>query len=120
MGGEFVWLGSRDAAGLGTCTLANTRNTDLCKPCTPVPSCFNDCGPCEVCIGRPIPPPECFSTPERLDGGVVQPDGSVPRADGGAPATQCPTGIQACGLPGQAPCPTNFFCTTGCCVPIPN
>lgn len=128
MGGEYVWLGSRNAEGVGTCTLANVTDTSACQSCTPVPSCFNDCGPCEVCIGRPMPPPECFpsSMPDGGvpgsdggDGGGSSSDGSVPTTDGGTPATQCPAGIQACGLPGQAACPTNFYCTTGCCIPIP-
>jgi hypothetical protein len=121
MGGEYVWLGSRDAMGNGSCTLAAATDTSRCKPCTPVPSCFNDCGPCEVCIGRPMPPPECFPPPAG-DGGVwdgSRPDSSIPTTDGGTPATQCPAGIQPCGLPGQSPCPSNFYCTTGCCIPIP-
>lgn len=124
-GGEFVWLGSTNAAGEGTCTLAAAGDTQRCKPCTPVPSCFNDCGPCEVCLGRPVPPPECFpsSMPDAgvpgPDGSITRPDSSVPVTDGGTPAMQCPAGIQACGLPGQAPCPANFYCTTGCCIPIP-
>lgn len=128
MGGEFVWLGSTDNAGNGSCTLAAAGDVNRCKPCTPVPSCFNDCGPCEVCIGRPMPPPECFPPPVP-DGGMPadgftpadgsRPDSTVPVTDSGTPASQCPAGIQACGLPGQAACPANFYCTTGCCIPIP-
>jgi hypothetical protein len=99
-------------------------NTARCKPCTPVRSCFNDCGPCEVCIGRPVPPPECFpsSHPDGgvsgSDGSAPVTDGSAPVTDGGAPATQCPAGLQPCGLPGQAACPANYYCTTGCCIQI--
>jgi hypothetical protein len=123
MGGEFVWLGSRDNSGAGSCTLAAVTNTAACHPCTPVADCFNDCGECEVCLGRPMPPAHCFPPPPQPDGGVRDggptPDGGVSR-DGGMPASQCPPGIQACGLPGQAPCPINFYCTTGCCIPIPN
>jgi hypothetical protein len=126
MGGEFVWLDSANAAGEGTCTLAAAGDVNRCKSCTPVPSCFNDCGPCEVCIGRPMPPPECFATsmPDGgvvpgPDGSVIRPDGSVPATDGGTPAMQCPAGLQPCGLPGQAACAANFYCTTGCCIPIP-
>ncbi len=125
MGGEFVWLGSRDDRGNGSCTLAQVGNTAACRSCTPVADCFNDCGPCEVCIGRPMPPPECFPPPIPDGGMSGGPDGSpsndvvIIRNDGGIPASQCPPGIQACGLPGQGPCPVNFYCTTGCCIPIP-
>ncbi|MDP3277191.1 MAG: hypothetical protein Q8Q09_18525 [Deltaproteobacteria bacterium] len=124
MGGEWVWLGSRNAAGAGSCTLADVRDTSRCLSCTPVRQCLNECGPCEVCVGRPMPPPECFPPPPVGDGGTSGGDGavrdsSVPTSEGGVPATQCPAGIQPCGLPGQSNCPANFYCTTGCCIPIP-
>jgi hypothetical protein len=32
---------------------------------------------------------------------------------------QCPTGVQPCGVPGQAVCPANSYCITGCCQSIP-
>lgn len=118
-GGEFVWLGSRNNAGDGSCTLDRVTDTAACHSCTPVADCFNDCGACEVCIGRPMPPPECFPPPPGPDAGMMSVDSGTIRNDGGTPASQCPAGIQACGLPGQAPCPANFYCTTGCCIPIP-
>ncbi|MEI8257904.1 MAG: homocysteine S-methyltransferase family protein [Deltaproteobacteria bacterium] len=69
LGGEFVYLGSRDAAGNPSCTLAGAADTALCHSCTPVRDCFNECGHCEVCLGRPTPPADCFPPPPPADGG---------------------------------------------------
>ncbi len=98
--GLFVWLGSADDNKNGTCTIDVVDDTSLCKPCTPVPGCNNDCDPCELCIGKTELPPEC--------------------GEGGGPPTQeCPPEFPPCGLPGQDPCPADSYCTTGCCVPLP-
>jgi len=100
--GKFVWLGSTDLeSNLGTCTQDVVSDTSKCKPCTPVPGCGNDCQPCELCLGKTELPPECFD-----------PDGGNP--------DQCAPGVQACGLAGQDPCPTGYYCITGCCVDIVN
>jgi hypothetical protein len=43
---------------------------------------------------------------------------SVP---GGSPACGgqlCPSGVRACGLACQDPCPAGYFCLTGCCAPV--
>lgn len=96
--GKYVWLGSTDNA-VGSCDAANVGDPTKCHPCTPVKSCFNDCGPCEVCIGRSKVPSSC------------KPDSGAGR--------QCAPGDQKCGQPGEAPCPANFYCITGCCKPIP-
>jgi hypothetical protein len=101
-GGEFVWLGSYDDDGIGSCTIADIGDPLKCKPCTPVPGCGNPCDPCEVCIGKPEPDPGCTG-----EGGAG--------AGGGPTGSQCPDGIQECGLQGQAPCPSGFYCITGCC-----
>jgi hypothetical protein len=91
--GKFVWLGSEEPIGTGSCTIAEINNPMKCKPCTPVPSCLNTCAECEVCIGKPDLPPGC------MDAGTEQ----------------CPVNVQPCGLPGQDPCPSGFYCVTGCC-----
>ena len=98
--GKYVWLGSEDeATGEGSCTMADIADPDKCEPCFPVPSCLNDCELCELCIGKDELPPECD-----------------PSGTGGAGGSmQCPPGIQACGVPGQAPCPAGHYCITGCC-----
>jgi hypothetical protein len=113
--GDFVYIGSENDGVEGpTCTLENVLDESLCHRCIPVEDCVNTCGHCELCLGKTELPPDCFPQ----DGGL--PDGSVPDGgfpDGGTP--QCPDGAQACGLPGQDPCPSGWYCITGCCRQIP-
>jgi hypothetical protein len=90
-----VWLGSLNASGQPSCTLSALNDPSRCKPCTQVKACINTCELCEICVGKPVPPPSCD------------------------PSQQCPAGVQPCGLPGQAPCATGYFCVTGCCQPVP-
>jgi hypothetical protein len=92
---RYVWLGSPHDTSVG-CTEETLDEPSICRPCTPVPSCKNDCDPCEVCVGRTAPDPSC--------------------ASGGAPA--CPTGMNSCGEDGPR-CATGEYCITGCCVPQP-
>lgn len=110
----FVWIGAMDSFKQGTCTFADVLDETKCPRCTPIAGCYNECGHCEVCIGKPLPPPECFPGP---DGGVDIPDGGSPAVDGGVPpiSGQCPMGITPCGLEGQASCPSGYYCISGCC-----
>jgi hypothetical protein len=110
-GPGYVWLGSLGPDGGGSCTFDRITDPAACHPCMPVGDCLNDCGPCEVCIGRPMPPPECF--PQPSDGGVDVPDAGPP------PGMQCPPDLQPCGLPGQAECQFGFYCVSGCCQAAP-
>ncbi len=121
--GNYVWLGSEDANGNGSCTLADLNDPAKCQPCLPVQGCLNHCDPCELCIGKTTLPPEC--NPGSGSGGAGSTGagsastgaGSTTGSGGG---TQCPAGVQACGLPGQATCPNSYYCITGCCQQIPN
>ncbi len=99
--GLFVWLGSEGIDGTTFCTTAELANPDICHPCTPVTDCFNECGHCELCVGKTVLPPDCFNP------------------DGGPPPDQCDPGVQPCGVPGQDPCPPGYYCITGCCVAPP-
>jgi hypothetical protein len=112
-GGEYVWLGSGigdGPDGEGTCTFALLTDTTACRPCEPVEDCWNDCGPCELCLGRDTLPPECFpDDPDAGPGDGGTPDGGVP------PGERCPDGLQPCGLPDDAHCPEWYYCITGCC-----
>jgi hypothetical protein len=110
---RYLFIGSKDRDGNKLCTLEDSRkdNPEYCDACTPVPSCLNECGTCELCLGKDTLPPECF--PPLEDGGV--PDGSVEDA-GEPPPPRCPDGVQACGLPMDLPCSPGFYCTTGCCI----
>jgi hypothetical protein len=100
-GGAWVWLGTGigdGPDGEGTCTFADIEDTSLCHPCVPVEDCFNDCAMCELCIGRDTIPDECY-----------EPDAGT--------YARCPAGEQECGLPGDAACPLDYYCITGCCQP---
>jgi hypothetical protein len=118
-GGEYVWLGSVfEGTNEGSCTLDVVRDTSLCKPCTPVADCLNDCGRCELCVGRDPAtlPPDCFPPPPPVDGGTSD-GGTTPADMGPPPPPRCDPGVQVCGLPGEPPCPLDTYCVTGCCVP---
>lgn len=113
-GDRYVYIGTTNAAGEGTCSLDVATDDTLCHPCTPVDACLNTCGTCELCLGRTELPPECFP-PVDVDAGP-EPDGGW---DGGAPPPPppptCDDGRQACGVDGLDPCPADYFCITGCC-----
>jgi len=96
-GGKYVWLGSEDLNDAGSCTAADVADPTKCHPCLPVAACLNGCGHCELCIGKTELPPDCMEGPP-----------------------ECPDGVTPCGTPDLPPCPVNFYCTTGCCQPIPS
>ncbi|MBW2736774.1 MAG: hypothetical protein JRH20_30675, partial [Deltaproteobacteria bacterium] len=73
----YVWIGNMDDSNVSTCTLADVTDPVKCPPCTPVGNCLNPCGRCEVCVGKPTVPDDCFA-PQVPDGGI--PDISVPEA----------------------------------------
>jgi hypothetical protein len=88
------------------CTEETFNDPLSCPPCTQVTSCLNECGPCEICIGKPAPDPSCFPT----DDAGVPIDGGVPSmCDPGV--IECPTGVE---------CPPGYWCSDGCCVEWPS
>ena len=98
-GDGYVWIGAKDERNNGTCTFDDILDTSKCPRCTPIPGCLNDCGTCELCIGKTELPEECYDTP----------DGDVPDT------SQCPDGSTPCGLPDQPSCASGYFCISGCC-----
>ncbi len=119
-GGEYVWIGSVfEGTNDGSCTLAQITDRTLCRPCTPVAGCLNTCDTCELCLGRTTLPPECFPSVPPDGGYPPGTDAGVPTTwDGGVPPPRCPPTVQACGLPGDAPCGPDYYCVTGCCQSI--
>jgi hypothetical protein len=93
---KFVWIGSAQK-NVGTCDAAHVGDPSACQPCTPVRSCFNACDPCEVCVGRTAPDASC-ATPG---------------------SGRCLGTAMACGQPGEADCPSDYYCVTGCCEAAP-
>ena len=94
--GKYVWIGSASQS-VGTCDAAHVDDPSACQPCTPVPSCFNECDPCEVCVGRTSPAASCGSNSP----------------------LRCPGSAAACGQPGEPSCDVGYYCITGCCAAAP-
>lgn len=127
--GKHVWLGSEDeATGQGSCTIADINDPTKCEPCLPVPSCYNPCGICELCVGKDPSSIPDWCNPGSGGGGAggggtggsgMGGSGMGGTGTGGGGQSQCPSGVQACGLPGQPACPVDYYCVTGCCQPIP-
>jgi hypothetical protein len=124
---SYIYAGSVDNSGAGTCNAdpAVLADPTKCKPCEPVTGCQKACGHCELCFGKTTLPADCYPpTPDLgnttiVDGGIIVNDAFVPNPDlAQPPPQQCPTGSQACGLPGQAPCAPGFYCISGCCINI--
>ena len=93
--GLHVWLGSTAPNSPG-CTMDTLDDLTLCRPCTQVPGCRNECEPCEVCVGRTTPDPSCTGEPP-----------------------PCPTGMDSCRVEDGPRCGPGTYCITGCCVPEP-
>jgi hypothetical protein len=93
--GKYVWIGST-SQNVGTCDAAHVDDPVACRPCTPVPSCFNACDPCEVCVGR-----------------------TAPANCGSNGPLRCPGAAAACGQPGEPACDPGYYCITGCCAAAP-
>ena len=95
--GRHVFLGGLTESAT-ECSLERLDDPEACPPCTPVRDCYEECGRCELCLGRTTLPPDCFPPP-----------------DGGMPMDRCIGDEQPCGLIGDPPCPDGLFCLTGCC-----
>lgn len=98
----YVYIGSLEG-----CTFETITDPDHCRQCTPTPSCLNTCERCEICLGKPTIPEDCFTG----TGGSGGSGGTG--GDGGS--LRCPPDKQECGLEGDDPCPAGWFCLTGCC-----
>jgi hypothetical protein len=94
-----------------TCSTDNLDDTNACPRCEQSTQCGNQCGECELCLGRTEAdlPDSCFpaAPPDAGTGGTssVTP-----------PAYTCDNGEQVCSL--ELPCPTNEYCQQGCCLTI--
>jgi hypothetical protein len=88
--GQYHFIGT--GSGAQGCQRDALDDAVLCPPCTPVPSCLNDCAKCETCIDK-LPDPSCRS------------------------GSACPTGAAECGP--DAPCTFGDYCVTGCCRAAP-
>lgn len=95
----FVWIGAKDEDNVGICTFDDILDPEKCPRCTPQGNCYNECGRCEICIGKTEIPADCYDD----------------TTDAGVPEGQCPEDVQPCGLDDQAPCEPGYYCVSGCC-----
>jgi hypothetical protein len=102
-----------------TCSVANIDDEEACPRCVKTTECGNDCGECELCLGKTVEDLPASCTPPPPDGGV--PDGGYPDSgpDGGytpPPPNTCDNGEIVCDL--EHPCPMPLYCSLGCCIEI--
>ena len=106
-----------DVVEAATCSLANIDDSEACPRCAKNEACANDCGECELCLGKTELPESC--TPPAGGGGSGG-GGNTPGGEGGAPnlpppAYTCDNGEQVCGP--DHPCEYTYeYCSLGCCI----
>lgn len=115
------------------CSLDKIDDEEACPRCVQTDTCANDCGECELCLGKTLEdlPESCWtSNPPPPDGDT--PDGSVtppPGSDGGSPSPDttggpdepppgtpvnvCDNGL-ACTV--NTDCEAGDYCRLGCCM----
>jgi hypothetical protein len=105
-----------------SCSLEKIGDPEACAPCSPNPTCGNDCGECELCPGKTEAdlPAKCHQ--ETPPGDPTPPDEDPPSdpSDPGDPNVDPPVfscdGLTACTEFGD--CPTGEFCSMGCCLVV--
>ena len=120
------------------CTPATINDPAKCVPCKKSTTCNNDCGHCELCLGKTTLPPDCGTggTGGTGTGGTGGTTGGTGGTTGGTGGTTggtggaggsggvcvspiCPAGVRSCGVACLPACPTGTFCLTGCCTAPP-
>ena len=102
-----------------TCSLAKIGDPEACAPCTPNPTCANDCGECELCPGKTAAdlPESCSPPAPPGDAGTPEPsdpeDPTDPNVD--PPEFTC-NGGSVCSE--AVDCPVGEFCSLGCCLVV--
>lgn len=99
---------TKDVMLSSTCSIANVDDPTKCATCTKNTACQNDCGPCELCLGKTTIDPSC-----------APPDAGSGTDAGSLGGQTCSIeGAQACNA--EMPCPNGTYCVTGCCIQIIN
>jgi hypothetical protein len=100
---------SVDVLTLSTCSLENIDDENACPRCVKSTQCENDCGECELCVGK---------TAEDLPESCGPDEPPPPPEDGGTPPPpppnyECDEGVQVCSA--EIACPVDQYCQLGCC-----
>lgn len=93
----------------GECS-TDVLGTDACTECTQTDACVNECGRCELCLGKELAdlPDDCFNDPNDPD--MSSADG------GGSGGPACEDGQTPC--ESSLDCPADGYCQLGCCINI--
>lgn len=110
----YVWIGAKDSANAGMCTFDDITDESKCPRCTPVPNCLNECGHCEICIGKPELPEDCYAEDTDVDVNDSDSDQTTVRPP---PTGQCDEDITPCSYDDIMPCEQGYYCISGCCQP---
>ena len=102
-----------------TCSLAKIGDPEACAPCTPNPTCANECGECELCPGKTLADLPASCTPP-ADAGAPDPSEPDPTDPPGDPEVDPPQftceGRPICNE--VVECPVGQFCSMGCCLVV--
>ncbi|HVR20244.1 MAG TPA: hypothetical protein VMS65_11125, partial [Polyangiaceae bacterium] len=93
----------------GACSVSALDDETICPRCTKTTVCGNDCGECELCPGKTVDDLPDSCTPPPPDGGT--PDSGTP-----PPPNTCDNGEIVCSA--EIPCPGEYYCSLGCCLPV--
>jgi hypothetical protein len=113
--GKFVYLGSTDAGGNGTCDPTSVDDPTKCHPCTPVAGCYNACDHCELCIGKPDLPADCLPPVPKCGDGTKNGSDQCDGADLGTPPATCVTVTGNSASTGTVTCNANCTLNGGMC-----
>jgi hypothetical protein len=103
-----------------SCSMEKIGDPAACAPCTPNPTCGNECGECELCPGKTEADLPASCHPETTPGEDPTPDPNPPSdpVDPGDPNVDPPVfscdGLTECDEAGG--CPAGEFCSMGCCL----
>jgi hypothetical protein len=102
-----------------TCSLAKIGDPEACAPCSPNPTCANECGECELCPGKTAADLPASCTPP-ADAGAPDPSEPDPTDPPGDPEVDPPQftceGRPICNE--VVECPVGQFCSMGCCLVV--
>jgi hypothetical protein len=101
---------------IGTsCSIEKISDQTACPRCTKSTQCGNNCGTCELCLGKTVQdlPASCAPKPPTDAGTPVTGDAAPPPPP---PTYVCEGGQPICSA--TQPCSGTGYCAQGCCLPL--